>query len=217
MFLHMMQKDGWDAIGLEYSREVAEIASRKYNVRVLCGDLSECNLKAGTFDVINVSHVLEHVIDPPKLIAECHRLLKKDGLLITAVPNLASLQASFGSSSWFHLDVPNHLYHFTEQGLIALLESRSFNVMKVRRLDWEYNLFGWLQTLLNRSGFKHNFLYDFLKHSELQQTKLTMAGMRDIMLTGFLLPVFVPVALVLTILEALMKRSGTVEVLSIRD
>ena len=44
-----------------------------------------------TFDVVYSSHVLEHVIDETKSLAEMRRVLKKDGTLIIGMPT-ASIQ-----------------------------------------------------------------------------------------------------------------------------
>ena len=119
-----------------------------------------------------MNHVLEHVYDPVETIHECARTLKKGGLLVISVPNILSLQASFGNRDWFHLDPPYHRHHFSEQGLTNLLENHSFSIRNVRRFDWEYNIFGWLQTLLNRTGIRKNLFYDSLKMDILRRKQL---------------------------------------------
>jgi SAM-dependent methyltransferase len=37
-------------------------------------------------DEIILSHVLEHLVEPLKLVLECHRVLKKDGVLLVKLP-----------------------------------------------------------------------------------------------------------------------------------
>lgn len=45
-----------------------------------------------SFDVIILSEIIEHLFEPEKIIQECHRCLKKGGILIMTTPNLGSLQ-----------------------------------------------------------------------------------------------------------------------------
>lgn len=43
---------------------------------------------AELYDVVICSHVLEHICYPEKLMQDIHRLLKRDGVLIVALPNI---------------------------------------------------------------------------------------------------------------------------------
>jgi hypothetical protein len=151
------------------------------------------------------------------MVEECTRILRKGGLLVIAVPNLSSLQASAGKRAWFHLDVPFHLCHFSEEGLVALLRKDSFLIKKVRRFDLEYNPFGWLQTLLNVSGIRENVLYNLLKTVSLRKSEMKPLSIRDALLTFMLLPIFLPLSLALSLYESLVKKGGTIEVFAIRE
>jgi SAM-dependent methyltransferase len=172
-----------------------------------------CTRPDEEFDVITMNHVLEHVYDPVETIRECARTLKINGLLVISVPNFLSLQASFGNRDWFHLDPPYHLHHFSEQGLINLLEKHSFSIRNVRRFDWEYNIFGWLHTLLNRTGIRKNLLYDSLKIGVLRKKQLPCGTGWGLFWTFILLPVFAPLALILSLAESyLLNNGGTIEI-----
>jgi len=63
----------------------------KYPVdeRVVCMDfnLLPLQFKSDSVDEILLSHVLEHIIDPFYFIMECHRILKKDGVLRVVLPS----------------------------------------------------------------------------------------------------------------------------------
>ncbi len=78
-------------------------------------------------------------------------------------PNFGSIKAAVAGESWFHLGLPIHLYHFSEQGLVDLLEKAGFVVVERSHADWIQNIYGWLQSLLNRAGISHNSLYDLLR------------------------------------------------------
>jgi 2-polyprenyl-3-methyl-5-hydroxy-6-metoxy-1,4-benzoquinol methylase len=216
LFLHVMKRDGWEVTGFEIDQETALAVSKTYDIPVLYGDIYASNLPDATFDVITLNHVLEHLRNPSETIQECHRLLKQGGLLVISVPNFHSLQARAGKKVWFHLDLPYHLYHFTEKGLLQLIEKTSFRTVKKRRFDLEQNPFGWLQTLLNLSGIRENTFYDILKKAPLRNTDLTKGRKLDLFLTFSLLPLYVPLALVLSCGEVLLKQQGTLEVFALK-
>jgi 2-polyprenyl-3-methyl-5-hydroxy-6-metoxy-1,4-benzoquinol methylase len=132
-----MREEGWRVFGTEYDGASAIAARETYGLDVRTGNLEEAGFPPGGFDVITMSHVLEHLPDPVDALERCRRLLRSGGLIVAAVPNLSSLQASIGKGCWFHLDPPHHLFHFTEEGLRALLVQARFRVREVRRFDLE--------------------------------------------------------------------------------
>lgn len=218
LFLHILKLHGWKVTGVEFNEETAAAARKNYNIPVVTAKAMSLSLADGSFDVITLNHVLEHLIDPAEMIRECRRLLRKGGLLVASVPNMSSLQASFGKGSWFHLDPPYHLHHFTENGLIRLLDTHQFKVCSVRHFDLEYNPFGWLQTLLNKSGINRNLLYNLMKSAKRQKNSIYKTSKRDVILMFAFLPVYAPLALLLAMLESfLMRKGGTIEVFSLKN
>ena len=213
LFLDIMRTHGWTVTGVEFGQEAVEYASCAYGIDVIEETRMRSKLPDEEFDVITMNHVLEHVYNPLETIHECARTLKNGGLLVISVPNILSLQASFGNRGWFHLDPPYHLHHFSEQGLTKLLEKHSFSIRKVRRFDWEYNLFGWLQTLLNRTGIRKNLFYDSLKMKILRKKQHSDGTGWGMLWTVILLPVFAPLALIFSLSESyLFHKGGTIEV-----
>ncbi len=216
LFLDIMKRDGWRVTGVEFSEETASYAAGVYDINVISPQAMMV-LPDESYDVITIFHVLEHMQDPAAVVRTCRRLLKKNGLLVIAVPNLSSLQADVGKSNWFHLDVPYHLYHFTLAGIQRLLLDNSMKIVRVRQFDFEQNIFGWLQTLLNMSGIKTNLLYSLLKKPELRRTELAAACGKDIVFTLLLCPVYLPLSVALSLIESLMKRGGTIHIYSLKQ
>ena len=218
LFLDIMRTHGWSVMGVEFGKEAVESASKAYGIEVIDETTARSTLKDEEFDVVTMNHVLEHVYDPVETIRECARTLKMDGSLVVSVPNILSLQASFGNRDWFHLDPPYHLHHFSERGLKRLLENHSFSIRKVRRFDWEYNIFGWLQTLLNRAGIRKNLFYDSLKMDILRRKQLSGGAGWGLFWTFILLPLFAPLSLILSLAESyLFNRGGTIEIHAIKS
>jgi 2-polyprenyl-3-methyl-5-hydroxy-6-metoxy-1,4-benzoquinol methylase len=218
LFLNIMRKDGWDVMGAEFDEEIASNAFKAYGVSVKTGNPSEWGLSDESFDVITINHALEHIKNPVEILNASKRLLRKGGLLVIATPNISSLQAAAGKKVWFHLDIPYHLYHFSEEGLVRLLQKNSFNISRIRRFDLEYNPFGWLQTLLNLSGIRENFFYNLLKNPELRNREFVKTNIPYLMLTVILLPIYFPLSFLLSVFESLMlKRGGTVDIFAVKQ
>ena len=215
LFLKIMRDDGWKVNGVEFN---AEAASNVYGISVVSGEPASWGFPDGAFDAITMNHVLEHLPQPGEMIHECGKLLKKGGLLMCAVPNFLSLQSSVGKGAWFHLDIPCHIYHFSEEGLRSILTKSGFQIVRIRRFDIEQDPFGWLQTLLNVSGIRKNLLYNMLKRPELRQDEMKSARAVDLLLTFLLLPFYLPFSIPLALLESfLLRRGGTLEFHAIKE
>ena len=74
--------------GTEVSKEAIKIAKERYSVELIEGILENINSFQNTsFDVITLTHVLEHVPYPSQTLKKCYHLLKSGGLLFISVPN----------------------------------------------------------------------------------------------------------------------------------
>ena len=218
LFLDVMRRGGWSVKGVEFCKDSASRASEAYGIEVVYGESAQWGFAENSFDVITVNHVLEHIKNPEETISACRRLLRDGGLLVVAVPDISSLQGQAGKGRWFHLDIPYHLHHFSESGLRALIERQSLRVIAVRRFDLEHNPFGWLQTLLNLSGIRRNFLYTMLKNPVLRKTEMAAASAADMLLTLVLCIFFIPLAIVLSLFESyILRRGGTTEIFALKE
>ena len=77
-------------------------------------------------------HVLEHVPELTKTIAEITRILDKNGKLIIAVPNHKSWDAKYYNEFWAGWDVPIHLWHFSKATIKLLLNKNKFTLIKTK-------------------------------------------------------------------------------------
>jgi predicted SAM-dependent methyltransferase len=62
---------------------------------------------------IVINHVLERVVNPRALLAEVHRILKNDGLLVIGVPNVGSIMDCLRGRKWQLLRPEEHIWHFS--------------------------------------------------------------------------------------------------------
>jgi SAM-dependent methyltransferase len=86
-FLNFAREHGWEVQGLDVSRFAAEQVQRRYQIHVTVGTLEGAAFPDDHFDVIHMSHVLEHLPDPVGALAEVKRVMKPGGLLGIEVPN----------------------------------------------------------------------------------------------------------------------------------
>jgi len=217
VFLDIMRKHGWNVAGTEHNKETAESIIKNYNINIVTGDSEDWGFPPGSFDVVTINHVLEHLSAPENAIGKCSRILRKGGLLVVAAPDIKSLQSTIGKHLWFHLDIPYHIYHFSEKGLSSLIKKHGFHLLKVRRFDLEYNPFGWLQTLLNITGIRKNLLYDLLGNVKSKNALISNASKWDLFLTIILTPVYLPISLLLSLYESfVLKKGGTIEIYAVK-
>jgi SAM-dependent methyltransferase len=120
----------WHLYGLD-SIDVACAKTMQKGFKVFCGDITELNMPENFFDVVNMSHILEHLNDPKAALLKANLILKKGGKLIISLPNFDSLAAKFFGRYWHALDVPRHLFFFTPKTLSFLLEQTGFSVQKI--------------------------------------------------------------------------------------
>jgi len=75
-----------EVVGVEFSREKAEIA-RRTGYRVEESDMHDLGIFSdGDFDVIYSSHTLEHAYQPRRVVRELRRLLRAGGRLFVVLP-----------------------------------------------------------------------------------------------------------------------------------
>jgi SAM-dependent methyltransferase len=129
-FLKEMQSDGWNVFGIEPDDYAREKASSLINQEVYC-PVKIHDFEKNSFEVITLWHVLEHVHDLHETLAQLHNILTESGLIIIAVPNHLSGDASHYNSSWAAYDVPRHLYHFNPTSLQKLLGLHGLKIVKV--------------------------------------------------------------------------------------
>jgi 2-polyprenyl-3-methyl-5-hydroxy-6-metoxy-1,4-benzoquinol methylase len=132
-FLSVAKNDGWQTIGVEPSDRAKSIAKNKGVSFV--EQTSE--LENGSFDVISMWHVLEHVPDLDKQIKELKRLLKPTGTLIIAVPNFKSFDAKHYGKFWAAYDVPIHFWHFSKTAIKSLFEKEEMKLEKVLPMKFD--------------------------------------------------------------------------------
>jgi 2-polyprenyl-3-methyl-5-hydroxy-6-metoxy-1,4-benzoquinol methylase len=142
-FLARMAHQGWSVQGIEMIGAAAAVARETYSLDVFTGSLEDAHLASHSFHAVTLWHVLEHLPDPKGSLVEIRRVLKEDGLLVIAVPNLDSWDARLFSTAWAGYDVPRHLSTFSPATLSRLLAATGFAVEDTNCLQGAYQSFAW--------------------------------------------------------------------------
>jgi len=128
-FLKTAQENNWIVSGIEPNKKARSIANTKTGNRIFDVD-QLVNFKSHSFNVITLWHVLEHLPNLQDHITILNRLLKKDGILIIAVPNYKSFDAKYYKNFWAAYDVPRHLWHFSQLSIEKLFSKANMSVQK---------------------------------------------------------------------------------------
>ena len=132
-FLLVAKNDGWKVTGIEPSDKAKGIAIQKGIS--FANDLE--SLADHSFDIITMWHVLEHVPDLQKQLAELKRLIKPDGTVIIAVPNFNSFDAKHYGAFWAAYDVPIHLWHFSKTAIQKLFDTHQLELTQVLPMKFD--------------------------------------------------------------------------------
>lgn len=159
--LAALRDRGWRVIGSERSLEGARAAATRNHVTTFVGDLDALGT-IPRFRAVILFQVLEHLTDPLTVLQRGAAVLEPGGSLLVGVPNYASWQARLFGAAWFHLDVPRHNHHFTPEALTRAMEHAGLRVVSTRFTSFEHDPYGWIQSILNRLGFKQNLLTKWL-------------------------------------------------------
>ncbi len=127
MFLEEARRLGWTVQGVEPTPERAE-AARGRGLPVVSGTLEQACFETGSFDVVVLQHVIEHLTEPRVSLAEISRILRPGGLLYVACPNAGSVEARLAGAGWGWFCPPAHVFHYTPAGLKTLLETSGYGV-----------------------------------------------------------------------------------------
>lgn len=128
----MLAQQGWQVSGLDLSPEAVKQARTLLGDRVQVGDLLTVRYPDQAFDLVLMSHSLEHMYHLDRVLAEVRRILDDRGVLVIAIPNAGSLEAKLFGRWWVNWDPPRHLYHFTRTTLERLLERAGFSLARVK-------------------------------------------------------------------------------------
>jgi len=143
--------------------------------------------KAGAFDSVLCTEVIEHIPEPEEAVREIQRVLKPGGVLLLSAP-----------MSWNLHYEPYDFYRFTKYGLAYLLEKHRFSIESIDRVGGAFSLAGARVTQVLCT-----FLY--------KRLRLLPAKMGSIIVRMF---VAIPLSLLFYLIARLLDRIDDTEAIS---
>lgn len=129
---------------IKEARESAASLPKKNKIAFsVCNTSNGLDFPDASFDAVTSIAVLEHVFDLYHVVSEIHRVLKKGGIFVAEVPNIAYIKQRikllFGilpvtSSPYNWKEIGwdgGHLHYFTKRTFCGLLEESGFRIEKV--------------------------------------------------------------------------------------
>jgi 2-polyprenyl-3-methyl-5-hydroxy-6-metoxy-1,4-benzoquinol methylase len=128
--LQLYQQNGFEVEGLELNENAAEIA-RSQGFKVHTQLLQEFQPHE-PYDVVILSNVLEHSLNPHEMLIQVNQILKPGGKICISCPNSRSWLRTLFGRFWINWHVPFHIVHFSKDSLSQLLKETSFQSIRVK-------------------------------------------------------------------------------------
>jgi SAM-dependent methyltransferase len=127
-FLKFADRYGWRVVGVDFDAEAVKQA-RSCGLDARLGDIDVID-SGERYDLITLSHVIEHVYDPVELLRSCYSLLNHGGVLWLETPNIESMGYAYYKSNWRGLEPPRHITLFNIKSLNKVMLKAGFQAIE---------------------------------------------------------------------------------------
>jgi len=125
--MHAFRQDGLTVGGCDPSRTATAQAKEIFDVILDRTDAAHAAAHAGRFDVVLMSHVLEHLLDPLTTLKKLRANMREGAGLLIEVPCATALDLL--PPGWFAFE---HISYFSPGTLTAMLEAAGFEPLEYR-------------------------------------------------------------------------------------
>jgi 2-polyprenyl-3-methyl-5-hydroxy-6-metoxy-1,4-benzoquinol methylase len=140
----------WSVCGVEMTEEFADIASER-DIEIEYSSIEKCLSLQGTYDVILLAAILEHLYEPVKTLRRVREALRPGGLVFIDVPNELSLAMRFGNfymraqgKDWtINLSPtfsPYHVAGYSPSALRYALKTNGFEIHTLKVVKWHMEI-----------------------------------------------------------------------------
>jgi SAM-dependent methyltransferase len=199
--LEALESTGRVAVGLEQAGHGARAGLDVREVEIVNFDE-----RPGEWAAVVFWHALEHLREPRAAVRRARALLAPSGLLVIAVPNLASWQARWLGDRWLALDLPRHLVHLPADALVQGVRESGLEIDRVSYWRGGQVVFGWLDGVVSMLPGQPS-LYDAIRQPEARAAAMSPSRRAMTVAAGAAL---VPVAGVLAAGEIAARAGGSV-------
>jgi 2-polyprenyl-3-methyl-5-hydroxy-6-metoxy-1,4-benzoquinol methylase len=126
-FLAYCSDKNYKVRGIEPNEKARKTAQKKVKGQIY-SEIKEVEIDE-KMSVITLWHVLEHIHNPNEILTELRKCLKKDGIIVVAVPNRNSPDALKYKENWAAYDVPRHLFHYRLKDIKGLAKRNKLKLV----------------------------------------------------------------------------------------
>lgn len=126
--------DDFTTYGYEPNENARNFAKTKSPKTTFIASPTLSEIENGSLDIITLWHVFEHIENQEEILKVFHQKLKPTGKLILAVPNHTSYDGQKYKEFWAAYDVPRHIFHFSRNGMLRLMNNETWRVEKIAPL-----------------------------------------------------------------------------------
>ena len=129
-FLMNITDKGIRRIGVEEDKH-ALTTGRRNGVTMMTSDKFFRYIRDNSVDILRFSHVLEHTINPKRILEKSVRKLRNNGIIYITQPNFPVLKAEYGGVMLKDCVYPEHLHFFNPYSLTLLIKSLDLKIEKL--------------------------------------------------------------------------------------
>lgn len=122
---------GYDVHGVELSLMPWCYASEDLGLPVERQDFLTMPLEAGSYDIVTMWDVLEHIDAADQVIDRCATMLRPGGWMFIQVPAIDSFFARRQGARWNMMGL-DHVNYFSRRTITRLLNDKGFEVVRIR-------------------------------------------------------------------------------------
>jgi 2-polyprenyl-3-methyl-5-hydroxy-6-metoxy-1,4-benzoquinol methylase len=127
-FLKTAESRGWKPWGIDFLPEYNSFAKEELKLQnVHTASLEEMRYPAGSFDVVTLWDLIEHLLHPLATLKEINRILRPGGLVVVWTPNTKN--AALLKEKWDGYRVPLHLYFLSSRSLGDMFRQSGFRAV----------------------------------------------------------------------------------------
>jgi 2-polyprenyl-3-methyl-5-hydroxy-6-metoxy-1,4-benzoquinol methylase len=154
-FLELLEGEQRELWGIELVEKQANKAKAKFK-NIFSGPVEDnlSNLPKNHFDVVFFNDVLEHLSDPYGVLDQIKKYLKKDGVVISSIPNIryhSALISLLFKKDWKYeshgIMDKTHLRFFTKKSIRRMYEEAGYNIISQKGINLSRSLKPWLYNI----------------------------------------------------------------------
>jgi 2-polyprenyl-3-methyl-5-hydroxy-6-metoxy-1,4-benzoquinol methylase len=135
-FIETALKHGFDAYGVEFSKQAIAQAKPGIAERIVNGDVNSLHARhEQKFDIVVAFDIIEHTHDPIRFLRDIRGILSPRGWLVITTPDTGHFLRYLMGSRWPMLQPFQHTYLFSQKAMRKALETAGFNKIHIQDAD----------------------------------------------------------------------------------